>query len=92
MIKLALSALVAGNFMLIVDVFIVHVALREIQLDLNTSEPQLQAVVVAYSLVFGIFLLIGARLGDRFGRRKVYLFGVLVFWFLWSHQQAAVSQ
>lgn len=79
MTKLGLAALVAGNFMLIVDVFIVHVALREIQVDLGTSEPQLQSVVVAYSLVFGAFLLIGARLGDRFGRRRVYLSGTLVF-------------
>jgi MFS family permease len=76
---LSLAALVAGNFMLIVDVFIVNVALNEIRLDLGATDAELQLVVVAYSIAFGALLMNGARLGDRFGRRRIYLVGVTVF-------------
>lgn len=76
---MSLCALIAGNFMLILDVFIVNVALNEIRIDLGATEAELQAIVVAYSIAFGALLMNGARLGDIFGRRRIYLIGVTVF-------------
>ncbi|WP_349631798.1 MFS transporter [Bradyrhizobium liaoningense] len=76
---LSLAALVSGNFMLIVDVFIVNVALNEIRVELAATEAELQLVVVAYSVAFSALLMNGARLGDRYGRRRLYLVGVAIF-------------
>lgn len=74
-----LAALLAGNFITILDVFIVNVALPEIQRDLDATDAELQLVVVAYSVAYGAMLLNGARLGDRYGRRRLFLAGMAVF-------------
>jgi EmrB/QacA subfamily drug resistance transporter len=75
----ALGLLSAVQFMLILDVSIVYVALPSIQADLGFSQENLQWVVSAYALVFGGFLLLGGRLADILGRRGVFLGGLLVF-------------
>ncbi|HKR82423.1 MAG TPA: MFS transporter [Candidatus Saccharimonadales bacterium] len=77
---LALAVLAAAQFMVILDATIVNVALPAIQKALGFSnDAQLQWVVTAYALVFGGFLLLGGRLADLFGRRKIFLAGVTVF-------------
>lgn len=77
---LALAVLAAAQFMVILDATIVNVALPAIQKALGFStDAQLQWVVTAYALVFGGFLLLGGRLADLFGRRRVFMIGVTVF-------------
>ncbi|HSD56116.1 MAG TPA: MFS transporter, partial [Candidatus Saccharimonadales bacterium] len=77
---LALAVLAAAQFMVVLDATIVNVALPAIQKALGfTGDSQLQWVVTAYALVFGGFLLLGGRLADLFGRRKLFLAGVALF-------------
>jgi len=77
---LALAVLAAAQFMVILDATIVNVALPAIQKALGfTTDSQLQWVVTAYALVFGGFLLLGGRLADLFGRRKMFITGVGIF-------------
>jgi MFS family permease len=61
------------QFMVILDVAIVNVALPSIQTDLGFSQENLQWVISAYALVFGGFLLLGGRLADLLGRRRVFM-------------------
>jgi EmrB/QacA subfamily drug resistance transporter len=75
----ALALLCAVQFMVVLDVAIVNVALPSIQLDLGFSQENLQWVISAYALVFGGFLLLGGRLADMLGRRRVFIFGLVVF-------------
>ena len=78
--SLALTVLAAGQFMVILDATIVNVALPAIQKALGFSnDAQLQWVVTAYALAFGGFLLLGGRLADLFGRRRIFLSGVILF-------------
>lgn len=77
---LALAVLAAAQFMVVLDATIVNVALPAIQKTLGfTADSQLQWVVTAYALLFGGFLLLGGRLADLFGRRKMFLAGVTLF-------------
>ena len=77
---LALTVLAAAQFMVILDATIVNVALPAIQKALGfANASQLQWVVTAYALVFGGFLLLGGRLADLFGRRRMFMAGVMVF-------------
>jgi len=77
---LALAILAAAQFMVILDATIVNVALPAIQKALGfTTDSQLQWVVTAYALIFGGFLLLGGRLADLMGRRKLFLIGVTIF-------------
>ncbi|MBA2332181.1 MAG: MFS transporter, partial [Actinobacteria bacterium] len=66
---LALALLSAVQFMVVLDIAIVNVALPSIKLDLGFSQENLQWVISAYALVFGGFLLLGGRLADILGRR-----------------------
>jgi EmrB/QacA subfamily drug resistance transporter len=68
-----------AQFMVILDATIVNVALPSIQKDLDLSEANLQWVINAYTLVFGGFLLLGGRLGDLLGRKRLFLIGLVVF-------------
>src|ERR1044072_5998691 len=68
-----------AQFMVILDATVVNVALPSIQADLGMSEANLQWVVNAYTLVFGGFLLLGGRAGDILGRKRLFLFGLVVF-------------
>lgn len=76
---LALAVLTAMQFMLIMDVTVVNIALPKMKDDLGFSYEGLAWVVNAYVLVAGGFLLLGGRLADMFGRRRVFMLGVLVF-------------
>jgi EmrB/QacA subfamily drug resistance transporter len=77
---LALAILAAAQFMVVLDVTIVNVALPAIQRTLDfKTEAELQWVVTAYALAFGGFLLLGGRLADLFGRRKMFLIGAITF-------------
>jgi EmrB/QacA subfamily drug resistance transporter len=77
---LALAVLAAAQFIVILDATIVNVALPAIRQSLGfTTDAQLQWVVTSYALLFGGFLLLGGRLADLFGRRKMFLAGVIVF-------------
>ena len=75
---LALAVIVAAQFMVVLDVAIVNVALPSIQVDLGFSQENLQWVISAYALVFGGFLLLGGRSADLLGRRRVFMVGMAV--------------
>jgi EmrB/QacA subfamily drug resistance transporter len=75
----ALLALSLALFMAILDNTIVNVALPHIQSGLKTSISDLQWVVSAYSLVFGSTLITGGKLGDLFGRKRVFISGIVIF-------------
>src|SRR5918911_407800 len=76
---LALVAICAAQFMVVLDIAIVNVALPSIKTDLGFSQESLQWVITAYSIMFGGFLLLGGRLADVVGRRRVFMAGVGVF-------------
>ncbi len=74
-----LALIVAAQFMVILDVAIVNVALPSIKTDLHFSEANLQWVITAYAILFGGLLLLGGRLADLFGRRRLFVAGLGVF-------------
>jgi EmrB/QacA subfamily drug resistance transporter len=76
---LALALLSAVQFMVVLDIAIVNVALPSIKLDLGFSQENLQWVISAYALFFGGFLLLGGRAADLLGRRRLFLAGVVLF-------------
>ena len=76
---LALALLSAVQFMVVLDIAVVNVALPSIQVDLGFSQENLQWVISAYALVFGGLLLLGGRAADLLGRRRIFLAGVVVF-------------
>src|SRR5215210_1605825 len=76
---LALALLATVQFMVVLDIAIVNVALPSIQVDLGFSQENLQWVISAYALVFGGFLLLGGRAADMLGRRRLFLAGIVVF-------------
>jgi EmrB/QacA subfamily drug resistance transporter len=76
---LALYVLTLGSLMIVLDVTIVNVALPSIREDLGFSETSLAWVVNAYLLTYGGFLLLGGRLGDLYGHRRLFLVGIAVF-------------
>ena len=75
----ALALLSVVQFMVVLDIAIVNVALPSIQVDLGFSEENLQWVISAYALVFGGFLLLGGRAADLLGRRRMFMSGLVVF-------------
>jgi EmrB/QacA subfamily drug resistance transporter len=75
----ALALLAVVQFMVVLDLAIVNVALPSIQTDLGFSQEDLQWVISAYALVFGGFLLLGGRAADVLGRRRIFLVGLVVF-------------
>jgi EmrB/QacA subfamily drug resistance transporter len=76
---LALALLSVVQFMVVLDIAIVNVALPSIQVDLGFSQENLQWVISAYALFFGGFLLLGGRSADLLGRRRIFLAGLVVF-------------
>ncbi|MFJ6608752.1 MFS transporter [Streptomyces sp. NPDC091289] len=78
---LALLVIASCQLMVVLDVTIVNIALPHMQKDLGFSTENLSWVVNAYTLTFGGLLLLGGRLGDILGRRRVFIFGVLLFVF-----------
>jgi EmrB/QacA subfamily drug resistance transporter len=76
---LALIVLCLGDLMIVLDTTIVNVALPSIRTDLGFSETSLAWVVNAYVLTFGGFMLLGGRLGDLYGQRRLFLAGLVLF-------------
>ncbi len=76
---LALLVLCLGSLMIVLDSTIVNVALPSIRADLGFTETSLAWVVNAYLLTFGGFMLLGGRLGDIFGHRRMFLIGLVAF-------------
>src|SRR6188472_4371531 len=76
---LALALLSAVQFMVVLDIAIVNVALPSIKIDLGFSQENLQWVISAYALTFGGFLLLGGRAADLLGRRRIFLAGIVLF-------------
>ncbi len=74
-----LALLGAVQFMVVLDIAIVNVALPSIQTDLDFSQQNLQWVISAYALVFGGFLLLGGRTADLLGRRRIFMVGLVMF-------------
>src|SRR5256885_16167452 len=74
-----LTLVAVAQFMVVLDATVVNVALPTIKRDLGFSEQSLSWVLNAYTLVFGGFLLLGGRLADRRGRRRVFLTGIALF-------------
>src|SRR5437867_1314479 len=75
----ALALLSAVQFMVVLDIAIVNVALPSIKTDLGFSQENLQWVISAYALFFGGFLLLGGRAADLLGRRRLFLAGIVLF-------------
>src|SRR3954469_21149855 len=74
-----LGAVCLGTFMLLLDITIVNVALPSIQQDLHSTFSDLQWVIDAYALTLAALLLTGGALADMYGRRKLYLLGLVLF-------------
>jgi EmrB/QacA subfamily drug resistance transporter len=76
---LALALVVAAQFMVVLDVAIVNVALPSIKTDLHFTQESLQWVVTAYAILFGGALLLGGRMSDLLGRRRLFMAGLVLF-------------
>src|SRR6059036_2535649 len=76
---LTLAIVGAAFFMTILDVAIVNVAIPSIEKDLNVTETTVQWVLIAYTITFGGFLLLGGRMADLLGRRLIFLVGLTLF-------------
>ena len=76
---LILAVVGTAFFMTILDVAIVNVAIPSIQTDLNISQTTVEWVIIAYSITFGGFLLLGGRMADLLGRRRIFIAGLIVF-------------
>ena len=77
----ALAVVVAAQFMVVLDVAIVNVALPSIKTDLNFTQESLQWVITAYAILFGGVLLLGGRMADLLGRRRLFMAGLAIFTF-----------
>ena len=76
---IGLAVIVTAQFMVVLDVAIVNVALPTIKTDLHFSQESLQWVVTAYSILFGGVLLLGGRMADLLGRRRMFMTGLALF-------------
>lgn len=76
---LGLAVLLSGGFITIFDLFVVNVAIPSMQTTLPASFAQINFIIVAYELAYGVLLVAGSRLGDRHGRRRLFVMGMLGF-------------
>ncbi len=76
---IALAVIATAQFMVVLDVAIVNVALPTIKVDLGFSQESLQWVVTAYAIMFGGVLLLGGRMADLLGRRRLFMLGLALF-------------
>jgi EmrB/QacA subfamily drug resistance transporter len=76
---LLVAILLTGTFMVVLDFFIVNVAIPDLQNDLTASPAQIQFVVAGYALACGSALIVGSRLGDIYGRRRTFISGLALF-------------
>lgn len=75
----ALPVILVGSFMAILDTFIVFVAAPAIQADLHASDAEIQLIVAGYQVTYAVALITGARLGDLFGRKRLFMLGMALF-------------
>jgi EmrB/QacA subfamily drug resistance transporter len=73
------AVLLTGTFVAVLDFFIVNVAIPDLRRDLNASDAQIQFVVAGYALSYGAALIVGSRLGDIYGRRRMFVLGLSLF-------------
>jgi EmrB/QacA subfamily drug resistance transporter len=76
---LTMAVLMAGTFVFVLDFFIVNVAIPSTQAELGASDSQIQLVVATYAIALASLLLLGGRLGDLFGRRRLFMAGLGLF-------------
>lgn len=76
---LCLAVLLSGGFITIFDLFVVNVAIPSMQSTLSASFAQINFIIVAYELAYGVLLIAGSRLGDRHGRRRLFMLGMAGF-------------
>src|SRR5512132_2720984 len=76
---LVLAVVATAFFMTILDVSIVNVAIPSIQKDLGVAESTVQWMITAYAITFGGFLLLGGRMADLLGRRRIFIVGLVIF-------------
>src|SRR3984893_3977359 len=76
---IVLALIVTAQFMVVLDIAIVNVALPSIKTDLHFSPVSLQWVITAYTIVFGGVLMLGGRLADLLGRRRMFVIGLALF-------------
>jgi EmrB/QacA subfamily drug resistance transporter len=74
-----LPVVLSGTFMVVLDFFIVNVALPSIQASLHASASAIEFVTAGYALTSAVFLILGGRLGDRLGRRRMFAYGMALF-------------
>src|SRR5258708_37162941 len=76
---IALFVVMTASFMVLLDISIVNVAIPSIQRDLNASFGQIQLVLAGYQLAYAVVLITGGRLGDIFGRKRLFMTGMAGF-------------
>src|ERR1700761_8163088 len=76
---LTMAVLMAGTFVFVLDFFIVNVAIPSTQADLGATDAQIQLVVATYAIAIASLLILGGRLGDLFGRRRLFVAGLGLF-------------
>jgi EmrB/QacA subfamily drug resistance transporter len=76
---LTMAVLMAGTFVFVLDFFIVNVAIPATQAELGATDSQIQLVVATYAIAIASLLILGGRLGDLFGRRRVFIIGLALF-------------
>ncbi|GAA4757909.1 MFS transporter [Gordonia alkaliphila] len=74
-----LAILCAAQFIMVLDTTVMNVSVSQVVADLDTTLTQLQLAITLYTLVMGSFIMLGGRLGDTFGRRRVFGIGLLVY-------------
>src|SRR4051794_11035753 len=74
-----LAVLLTGTFLIVLDFFVVNVALPSVQRDLGADGTALEWLVAGYGLTFGALLLVASRVGDRWGRRRMFVLGIGLF-------------
>src|SRR5204862_2234452 len=75
----ALAVLLSSAFLGVLDFFIVNVSIPSIQKGLHATLAEVQLTIAGYGLAYAVFLITGGRLGDLYGRRRMFLFGVAGF-------------
>src|SRR5919197_5478600 len=75
---LVLAVVLAGSFMAVLDVAIVNVAIPSIREDLDVGFGSVELVISVYALVYGCLLVTGGRLGDLYGRRRLFIAGMVI--------------
>jgi MFS family permease len=74
-----MAVLMAGTFVFVLDFFIVNVAIPSTQAELGATDAQVQLIVATYAIAISALMILGGRLGDLFGRRRLFMVGLALF-------------